>query len=74
MHLQEIFDLILVKVTWSIAPFIMWPMNLQSLELLRPMAKEMHYQENTLFDLNPKVKGVKVTQNVAQYPQHHVTY
>ena len=31
----------------------------------------MHLQENTLFDLDP---GVKVTQNVAQYPQHHVTY
>ena len=26
-------------------------------------------QENTLFDL-----GVKVTQKVAQYPLHHVTY
>ena len=38
------------------------------------MIKEMHYQEYTLFDLDPKVKGVKVTRNVAQYPQHHVTY
>ena len=38
------------------------------------MVKEMHYQENTLFDLDPKGKGVKVTLNVAQYPQHHVTY
>ena len=38
------------------------------------MVKEMHYQENTLFDLDPKVKGVKVTQNVAQYPKLHVTY
>ena len=28
----------------------------------------MHYEENTLFDIDPKVKGVKVTQNVAQYP------
>ena len=43
-------------------------------EVLRPMVKEMHYQENTLFDLDPKVTGVKVTQNVAQYPRHHVTY
>ena len=34
----------------------------------------MHYEENTLFDLDPKVKGVKVTQNVAQHPQLHVTY
>ena len=38
------------------------------------MVKEMHYQVNTLFDLDPKVKGVKFTGNVAQYPPHHVTY
>ena len=63
-----------VKVTWSIALYIMLPMYLQSSKLLRPMVKEMHYQENTLFDLDPKVKGVKVTQNVPQYPRHHVTY
>ena len=31
----------------------------------------MHKQESTLFDLD---LGVKVTQNVAQYPLHHVTY
>ena len=31
----------------------------------------MHLQENTLFDLD---LGVKLTQNVAQYPQHHVAY
>ena len=49
-------------------------MYLQSLKLLLPMVKEMHYQEKTLFDLDPKVKGVKVTQNVAQYPRLHVTY
>ena len=49
-------------------------MYLQSLKLLQPMVKEMHYQENTLFDLDPKVKGVKGTQNVTQYPLHHVTY
>ena len=29
----------------------------------------MNLQENTLFDLDPKV-----TQNVAQCPLHHVTY
>ena len=34
----------------------------------------MHSQENKLFDLDPKVKQVKVTQNVAQYSRHHVTY
>ena len=31
----------------------------------------MHSQENTLFDLDLRVK---VTQNVAQYPLHHVRY
>ena len=49
-------------------------MYLQTLALLLPMVKEMHYQENTLFDLDPKVKGVKLTQSVAQYPPHHVPY
>ena len=38
------------------------------------MAKETNYQENTLFDIDPKVMGVKDTQNVAQYPRLHVTY
>ena len=47
-------------------------MHHQSLMLLHPMVKEkIHLQENTLFDLD---LGVKVTQNVAQYPRHHVTY
>ena len=32
----------------------------------------MHLQENTLFDLD--LVGVKVTQNVFQYPQNHMTY
>ena len=31
----------------------------------------MHLQVNTLLDL---AIGVKVTQNVTQYPLHHVTY
>ena len=40
--------------------------------LLHPMVKEkMYLQENTLFDLD---LGVMVTQNVAKYPLHHVTY
>ena len=34
----------------------------------------MHSQEIILFDLDPKVKVVKVTQNDAQYSRHHVTY
>ena len=48
------------------------PMHQQSLMLLHPMVEEkMHLQENTLNDLDLRVK---VTQNVAQCPQHHVTY
>ena len=35
----------------------MCPMYLQSLKLLRPMVKEMHLQENTLFDLDPGSRG-----------------
>ena len=31
----------------------------------------MHLHENTLFDLD---LGVKVTQDVTQYPLYHVTY
>ena len=33
--------------------------------------EKMHLQESTLFDL---YLGVKVTQNVVQYPPHHMTY
>ena len=41
-------------------------------DVAHPMVKEkMHLQENTLFDLD---LGVKVTLNVTQYPQNHVTY
>ena len=48
--------------------YIMSPMHLQNLKLLRPPAsKEMHLQESTLFDLG-------ITQNVAKYPLHHVTH
>ena len=31
-------------------------------------------KKNTLFDLDPKVKGVRVKQNVDQYPRLYVTY
>ena len=48
-------------------------MYLQSLKLLHLMVKEL-LQENTLFDLDTKFKGVKVTLNVAKYPRPHVTY
>ena len=46
--------------------YIMSTMHLQSLKLLPPTVKEMHLQE--IHDMT------KVTQNVVQYPPHHVTY
>ena len=47
-------------------------MHQQSLILLHPTVKvKMYLQENTLFDLD---RWVKVTQNGAQCPLHHVTY
>ena len=50
----------------------MLPIHLQGLRFLCPTVhEEMHLQENTLFDLD---LGVKVSQNVAQYLLHHVTY
>ena len=50
----------------------MLPMHQQSLILLHPTVKEnIHLQENTLFDLDLRVK---VLQNGAQCPLHHVTY
>ena len=51
---------------------IISPMHVQSLNLLCPMVMgKLHLQENTLFD--PDL-GVKVMQNVDQYPLHHVAY
>ena len=48
-------------------------MHLQSLKLLRQTVYEMFFQENTVssFDLD---LAIKITQVVAQYPLHHVTY
>ena len=47
-------------------------MQLQSMKLLPlTVQEEMHLNENALFDID---LGVKVTQDVAQYPLHHVTY
>ena len=74
MHLQEIFDLTLIP-RGSRSNEALPSTSLQSLKLLLQMVKEMHLQENTLFNLNdPMVKGVNGTHNVAQYPLHHVTY
>ena len=51
--------------------FIMWTIRLQSLKLLGPTVYvEMHLQENTVFELE---LGIKVIQNIAQHPLHHVT-
>ena len=51
----------------------MWAMYVLSFKLLCPTVKEeIHLQENTLFDYDQDL-GVKGTQNVIQYPLHHVT-
>ena len=44
-------------------------MQLQSSKLLRLKVEEMHLQGNTVFEL-----WAKVTNNVAKYLPHHVTY
>ena len=46
-------------------------MHLQFLKLLRPKVKEQIHLQSTVFDLDLRVK---VTQDVAQYALHHVTY
>ena len=52
--------------------YIISPMHLQCLKLLRPTVKEeMYIQENTLYDLD---LGVKVTCNFAQCSPNHVIY
>ena len=77
MHLQEntFLTLTLGLRSHEMLPsalVIMCPMQQQSLVLLHPTVKEhIHLQENTSFDLDLRVK---VTQNVAQCPLHHVTY
>ena len=62
-----------VKVTRKLPStlYIMRPIQLQSLKLLRlTVSEEKHYKKihYLTFDL-----GVKVTGNVALYPLHHVT-
>ena len=55
--------------------YIMWPIQLQSLKLLRlTVQEEKQLQENTFFFIFNYHLGVMVTRNVAQYPLHHVTY
>ena len=39
---------------WRIVLYIMWHMYLQSVKVLLPMAMKTHYQENTLFGLDPR--------------------
>ena len=77
MHYQEKYHLTLTprsrshKMLPSTHDFML-PLHQQILMLRHIMVKEkMNLQKNTLFDLDLRVK---VTQNVAQYPQHHVTY
>ena len=77
MYLQEsiLFDIDLRSRLHEMLPstlHIMWPMHQQSLMLLHPTVKEkIHLQENALFDIDLRIK---VTQNAAKCPLHHVTY
>ena len=48
-------------------------MHQQSLKLLCSTVEKMHLQENTLSDFDLDLH-FKVTQNIGQYPLHHVTY
>ena len=72
---QEMFDLTLTQGHMKHCPLHHVTYVPAKFEVATPMVKEeMHLQENTLSDLDPKVKGVKVRPNVAQYSRHHVTY
>ena len=52
--------------------YIMRPMHLQHLKLLRPTVMEqMHLQENTVLDLD---LGFQLTQDVVQHTLYHATY
>ena len=78
MHLQEIFDLTLTQCQGHIKPCPLHHVTYVTAKvwscygqwLRRCITKKIHY-----LTLIPRLgKGVKVTQNVAQYPQLHVTY
>ena len=50
-------------------------MHMHSLVLLsQTVWEETHLQENSLYMNFDHDLGVNVSQNVAQYPLHHVTY
>ena len=54
--------------------FTMWPIHLQGFSLLpSTVREEMHSKKIHYLTLDLEVK-VNVTQNVAQYPLHHVAY
>ena len=74
MHLQKIFDLTLPKCQYHIKHCPLHHVTYVPAKFEVAMVKEMHYEENTLFDLDPKVKGFKVTQKVAQCPRLYGTY
>ena len=70
-----IFDLDIGSRSHKMLPStlcIMWPIQLQSLKLLRQRFRRRSIYKKIqylTFDL-----GVKFTRNVTQYPLHHVTY
>ena len=54
--------------------YIMWPIQLQSLKLLRKGFKRRCIYKKIQYLTSDLDLGVKVTRNVAQYPLHHVIY
>ena len=71
MHLQEIFDLTLTQGHGKIkqCPLHHVPYVPAKFEVTTANGSGDAFTRKY-----PKVKGVKVTRNVAQYPRHHVTY
>ena len=70
MHFKEIFDLTLPQGQGHMKHCPLYHVTYGQW-FRRCIYKKIHY---LTFDIDPKVKGVRVTLNVAQYPVHHVTY
>ena len=75
MHLQEIFDLSFIQGQGHMkhCPLHHVTYVPAKLEVATANGSGNALPKNTLFDLDPKVKGSRSHKKVAQYPWHHVT-
>ena len=75
MHLQEIFHLTFIQDQGHMKHCPLHHMTYvpSKFEVAKTNGQGEELPENILFDLDPKVNWVKVTQKVAQYPRHRVT-